>query len=79
MACSTVDTGIWGINEMKDLLTKTSVRGVFMWNINDYFMSSFYTTGHNPINSQCSWTNNIGLIAGLEEIEVAQDCYTYSG
>ena len=33
------------------LAAAPGVRGVFMWNINDYFLSSYYTTGKNPINS----------------------------
>ena len=42
---------------MKEIIGATGVRGVYMWDIDDYFMEGYYNVGGNPINVECSWTS----------------------
>lgn len=50
-----------------------------MWNINHYFRDDFWTVSKNPINHNCKWTQNIGMVDGISAVSVETACKTYSG
>lgn len=56
--CQSSDTGIWGYQQMINILKTTGARGVYMWDINDYFTPGYGTYG-NSISDSCKWTNQI--------------------
>ena len=56
--CSQKDTGIWGFDQMIEILKVTDVKGTAMWSIDNYFKKEYYDSG-NPENYYCNWSNMI--------------------
>jgi hypothetical protein len=81
-ACQMSDTGIWGYKQMQNILKSSGARGVYMWSLNNYFKSGYYTSG-NPINDKCSWANRVaqglGLTAAAPVYKDSTFCQSYTG
>jgi len=80
--CAQGDTGIWGWDQMNNILEQTKVLGVYIWDLNDYFMDEYFATG-NIINDKCQWANHIAQKLGLPAVAPTtgntDSCKAYSG
>jgi len=80
--CSSADTGLWGHLQMSNIIQQTGAGGVYMWDINDYFVDAYFNAG-NPVNYNCDWANRIATTIGLKGASPTYAdstmCQTYSG
>lgn len=47
--CSPSDTGIWGYEQISNIINTSGSLGVAIWDLNDYFNKAYFDAG-NPSN-----------------------------